>query len=91
MNGTRKYDRDILSLNLLHSSENTAFDMSLLVECVNLLFLGEVPFSAYASSYNRRFNCNKLPTTVLRTQKLRKGRSKCLTAPERGTFFTLQV
>ena len=30
MNGTRKYDRDVLSLDLLHSSENTAFDMSVL-------------------------------------------------------------
>ena len=72
MNGTRKYDRDILSLDLLHSSENTAFDMSLLVECVNLLFLGEVPFSAYASSYNRRFNCNKLPTTDTDDSKVKK-------------------
>ena len=72
MNGTRKYDRDILSLDLLHSSENTAFEMGLLVECVNLLFLGEVPFSAYASSYNRRFNCNKLPTTDTEDSKVKK-------------------
>ena len=61
-----------LSLDLLHSSENTAFDMSLLVECVNLLFLGEIPFSAYASSYNRRFNCNKLPTTDTADSKVKK-------------------
>ena len=72
MNGTRKYDRDILSFDLLHSSENTAFDMSLLVEYVNLLFLGEVPFSAYASRYNRRFNCNKVPTTDTEDSKVKK-------------------
>ena len=63
MNGTRQYDGDVLSLDFLHSSENAAFDMSLLAECVDLIFLGAVPFSAYASSYNRRFYCNKLPTT----------------------------
>ena len=68
MNGTRQYDGDVLSLNFVHSSENT--DMSLLAECVNLLFLGAVPSSAYAFSYNRRFHCNKLPTLILRIQKL---------------------
>ena len=34
MNRARQYDRDVLSLDFLHSSGNTAFDMSLLAECM---------------------------------------------------------
>ena len=72
MNRTRQYDLDVLSLDFPHSSENTVFDMSLLAECVSLLFLGAVPFSAHASSYNRRFNCNKLPTTDTENTKVKR-------------------
>ena len=72
MNRARQYDRNVLCLDFLHSSGNTAFDMSLLAECVSLLFLGAVPFSEYASSYNRRFNCNKLPTTDTENTKVKR-------------------
>ena len=72
MNGTRQYDRDSLSLDFLLSSEDTAFEMSLVAECGNLLFLGAVPFSTYASSYNRRFNYNKQPTTGTEDTKVKR-------------------
>ena len=73
MNRARQYDTNVLSLDFLNSSENTAFDMSLLAECVSLLFLGAVPFSEYASSYNRCFNCcNKLLTTDTENTKVKR-------------------
>ena len=72
MNGTRQYDRDVLSLDFLLSSEDTAFEMSLLAECGNLLFLGAVPFSTYASSYNRRFDYDKQPTTDTGDTKVKR-------------------
>jgi len=72
VNGTRKYDRDVLSLDFLLSSEDTAFEMSLLAQCGSLLFLGAVPFSTYTSSYNRRFNYNKQPTTDTGDTKVKR-------------------
>ena len=52
-------NHDVLDLNSMLSSEDTAFDIELLKECSNLLLIGATPFSRYASSYNRRFGYNK--------------------------------
>ena len=55
----KTYAHDVLDLNFMLSSEDTAFDTELLKECSNLLVIGATPFSTYASSYNRRFGNNK--------------------------------
>ena len=55
----KTYCHDVLDLNFLLSSEDTAFDIELLKECSNLLVIGATPFSTYACSYNRRFGYNK--------------------------------
>ena len=68
-------DRNVLSLDFLLSSEDTAFEMSLYAECANLLFLGAVPFSTYAFSYNRHFNYNKQPTTDTEDTKVKRRKS----------------
>lgn len=57
--GQKRYDHDVLHLDYLQSSEDTAFDIQLLKECGSLLVLGALPFSTYASSYNKRFGYNK--------------------------------
>ena len=53
--GKRHFNRECLSSEFLLSSEDTAFQMDVLTEFSNLLIIGAVPFSTYASSYNRRF------------------------------------
>ena len=55
----KTYAPDVLDLNFMLSSEDTAFDTELLKECSNLLVIGATPFSTYASSYIRRFGNNK--------------------------------
>ena len=57
--GQKRYDYDVLHLDYLQAFEDTAFDMQLLKECGSLLVLGALPFSTYASSYNKRFGYNK--------------------------------
>ena len=57
--GEKTYDQDVLNLDFIQSSEDTAFVVQLLKECSNLLVIGAMPFSTYASSYNRRFGYNK--------------------------------
>ena len=57
--GEKFCDQDILSIDFLLSTEDTAFDVQLLKECSNMLVIGAMPFSTYASSYNRRFGYNK--------------------------------
>ena len=57
--GKKTYHLDVLNLDFIQSSEDTAFDVQLLEECCNLLVVGAMPFSTYASSYNRRFGYNK--------------------------------
>ena len=49
----KKYSLDVLDLNFMLSSEDTAFDTELLKECSNLLVIGATPFSTYVSSCNR--------------------------------------
>ena len=63
VDGKRHFNRDSVSLEFLLSSEDTAFQMDILVEFSNLLVIGAVPFSTYASSYNRRFQYCKVATT----------------------------
>ena len=53
--GQKYYDASTLQLPFLLSTEDTAFDMTLLKECSNLLVVGAVPFSTFSSAYNRRF------------------------------------
>ena len=50
------FDASTLKLPFLLSTEDTAFDMTLLSECSNLLWIGAVPFSTFATAYNRRFD-----------------------------------
>ena len=45
----------IASNEFLLSSEDTAFDMSLIRQCGNFLVVGAVPFSTFAKTYNRQF------------------------------------
>ena len=61
--GKRHFNRECLSSEFLLSSENTAFQIDVLTEFSNLLIIGAVPFSTYASSYNRRFQYSKVTTT----------------------------
>jgi len=53
------YNSDCLTLDFILSSEDTAFESNLLHECANLLTVGALPFSTFATSYNRRFDYSK--------------------------------
>ena len=53
--GQKYYDASTLHRPFLLSTEDTAFDITLLNECSNLLVVGAVPFSTFSSAYNRRF------------------------------------
>jgi len=53
--GQKHYDESTLQLPFLLSTEDTAFDMTLLKECSSLLVVGAVPFSTFTTAYNRRF------------------------------------
>ena len=73
--GERHFNRDSLSLEFLVSSEDTAFEMDVLAEFSNLLVIGAVPFSTYASSYNRRFQYCKVATSnnvVARVKRMKR-------------------
>ena len=52
----RFYDAEFLELDFFLSSEETAFEMSLLQQYAALLVVGALPFSTFAEAYNRRFN-----------------------------------
>ena len=55
LNGQRHFDENSLENEFLLSSEDTAFDMSLIRQCGNFLVVGAVPFSTFAKTYNRQF------------------------------------
>lgn len=55
LNGQRHFDENCLENEFLLSSEDTAFDMSLIRQCGNFLVVGAVPFSTFAKTYNRQF------------------------------------
>ena len=57
--GVKHIDAGCLDKEFILSSEDTAFHLSLIRQCASLLNVGAVPFSAFASSYNRRFNYSK--------------------------------
>lgn len=70
--GKKTYDEDVLSNDFILSSEDTAFDAKLLEECSNLLVIGAVPFSTYASSYNRRFCYSKNDKDEVQNPKVKR-------------------
>lgn len=57
--GERFFDSECLTLEYILSSEETAFEMTLIEQCASLLVVGAVPFSTFAESYNRRFDYRK--------------------------------
>lgn len=59
-NGERYFDSDSLSCDFLLSTEDTTFDMNVLSECGQFLFIGAVPFSTCSANYNRRFKYSKM-------------------------------
>ena len=63
LKGQKYFDVSTLQLPFLLSTEDTAFDMTLLNECANLLVVGAVPFSTFASAYNRQFAYKSETTT----------------------------
>ena len=65
LKGVRHMDESALRNEFLLSSEDTAFHLSLLKQCANLLIVGAVPFSTFTNSYNRRFGyCSKAQAEV---------------------------
>ena len=52
----RFYDAEFLDFEFFLSSEETAFEMSLLQQYAALLVVGALPFSTFAEAYNRQFN-----------------------------------
>lgn len=53
--GKKYFDGSCLKNKYLLSTEDTAFEMSLLRQCASLLIVGAVAFSTFTASYNRRF------------------------------------
>ena len=58
----KQFDEDCLKNKFLFSSEDTAFDISLLRQAANLLIVGAVPFATFAMAFNRKFRYNKAPS-----------------------------
>jgi len=52
-------DAGCLNNEFLLSSEDTAFHLPLIRQCASLLNVGAVPFSTFATSYNRQFSYSK--------------------------------
>ena len=71
--GNRYFKEDCCESSFLLTSEETVFSVSLLEECESLLVVGAVPFSTFASSYNRRFGYKQ---SVEMTDKSRAKRMK---------------
>lgn len=53
--GKKHYDLSCLQLPFLLSTEDTAFDMTLLKQCKSMLIVGAVAFATFSASYNRQF------------------------------------
>lgn len=62
--GKKHLDSTCLENTYLLSSEDTAFHTSLIRQCSNLLVVGAVAFSTFATSYNRRFGYVKQSGTT---------------------------
>ncbi|CAB4017095.1 Hypothetical predicted protein [Paramuricea clavata] len=69
--GNRYFNEDCLEQDFLLTSEETAYHIPLLEECESLLVVGAVPFSTFASSYNRRFKYANLESSS-RTLKVKR-------------------
>ena len=54
--GKKHYDLSCLQLAFLLSTEDTAFDMTLIKQCKSLLIVGAVAFATFSASYNRQFD-----------------------------------
>ena len=72
--GEKHFEKKSLDMEFLLSSEDTAFEMDLVRECSNLLIVGAVPFSTYATSYNRRFGYQKLTASTEGHHKIKRMR-----------------
>ena len=57
--GQKHFNSNCLQLPFLLSTEDTAFDMTLLNQCKNILFVGAVAFATFSASYNRQFGYTK--------------------------------
>lgn len=59
-NGRRQFDEDYLENEFWLSSEDTAFDISLLRHWfANLLVVGAVAFATFTMAFNRKFGCKE--------------------------------
>lgn len=61
--GKKYLDANCLKKKYMLSTEDTAFDLSLLKQCGSLLIVGAVAFSTFTASYNRRFQYLKKNST----------------------------
>ena len=55
LEGKRHFNDDCLSNEFLLSSEDTAFQKALVMQCANFLVVGALPFATFAQTFNRRF------------------------------------
>lgn len=63
--GNKYFDQHCLKNKYLLSTEDTAFDISLIRQCCSLLIVGAVAFSTFTASYNRRFGyVKRTPETI---------------------------
>ena len=60
----KHFTNESLLLEFLLSTEDTAFEFSLLQQYAHLLVLGALPFSTFAASYNRLFNYHNVDPEV---------------------------
>ena len=72
--GMKYFDKLCLQNKYLLSTEDTAFDMSLLKQCCSLLIVGAVAFSTFTASYNRRFGYLKRTPHLIETPRKRMKR-----------------
>lgn len=57
--GQKHFDSNCLQLPFLLSTEDTAFDMTLLNQCKNILFVGAVAFATFSASQKRQSGYTK--------------------------------
>ena len=53
--GQKHFDSNCVQLQFLLSTKDTAFGMTLLNQCKNILFVGALAFATFSTSYNRQF------------------------------------
>ena len=72
--GIKYFDKQSLQNKYLLSTEDTAFDMSLIRQCSSLLIVGAVAFSTFSASCNRRFGYLKRTAESIETPRKRMKR-----------------